>query len=139
VMTNREDDRRCAAPLFAERSAIEKKLGLLAVRIRHHRYRLSRAPRPVPMGQEMNHRLFGPNALVEEVTVLRKAGEIDDAEVRATRRPVRLVEFWSVAVPEKGRWLSDVVETRPHEFSEHLGQPLLRVELHIGHVGPRRG
>ena len=66
--------------------------------------------RPVPMREEMEHRLVGPLTLIHVITVFREAGKVDDAEVTAaSREAVRC-------------WLTDIIPACPDELSGTIGR-----------------
>ena len=93
-------------------------------------------PGPVPVRQDVHHRLRRPLALVEVEAVLREAGEVHDPEVGAARGPVLLVARL-VPGEVRGR-LAEVVEARPHELAQHLRRGLEPGELDVGAVRPAR-
>ncbi len=86
------------------------------------------------MRQNMDHRLGGPDALIEVVAIFGKTGKIDHSKIGAARRPVTLrpstVKKWS--------GLADVVETGPHELAEDVGVLVLIGKFDVGAVRPRR-
>ena len=63
---------------------------------------------PVPMGEEMEHGLSGPLALVHIVTILGEACKVDDTEVRAACREAVRCGF------------ADIVEASPDELSTYV-------------------
>src|ERR1700674_2213714 len=71
--------------LLAQRLAIEEQLHLVAVVIGPHIHSVTLLP--VPMRKDVQDGLVGPLALVHVESIFGKAGQIDDAEVRAARRP----------------------------------------------------
>src|SRR5580765_5915704 len=82
----------CAAFFAPKRFAVEKKLGLVARRINVDGGYLANAIRPIPVGQNVGHRKIGPPAgLVDIETVFWETAQIDNAEIRASRRNGDLV------------------------------------------------
>ena len=73
------------------------------------------ARHPVPVGEEVEHGLRGPLALVHVIGILGEACEIDDAKVAGARRE------------SVGRRLTDIVEARPDILSSHEGVMLHHV------------
>ena len=67
------------------------------------------------MGEEVQHRLLGPLALIHVIGVLGEAREVDDAEVTASCREA------------VGRGLADVVPARPDILSADEGVMLHHV------------
>ena len=63
---------------------------------------------PVPMGEEMEHGLSGPLALVHIIAILGKACKVDDTEVRAACRETVRSGF------------ADIVEASPDELSSYV-------------------
>ena len=62
---------------------------------------------PVPVGEEVQHGLLCPLALIHIIGILGETGEVDDAEVtRACRESV-------------GSGFTDIVETRPDILTTH--------------------
>ncbi len=60
---------------------------------------------PVPVWEDVQDRRFGPLALVKVERVFRKAGQVDNAEVRTDRGP------------RKRRGLAEVVPAGPDEHA----------------------
>src|SRR5437763_5480271 len=90
---------------------------------------------PIPVGQHVDHGLARPHTLIQVISVLRESCQIYHSEIRAARWPILIV----ISFPaEVGRRLTDVVESRPHEFTEHAGELVLVLELHIWAICPRR-
>ena len=63
---------------------------------------------PVPMGEEMEHWLGGPLALVHIIAILGEASKVDDTEVRAACGETVRSGF------------ADIVETSPDELSTNV-------------------
>ena len=104
--------------------AINKQLYLIGiVVIAPHVNVLSR--KPVPMGEEMEHRLLCPFTLIHIVYILGEASQIDDAEIRATGREA------------VGRRLTNIVETRPNELSTHIRRMLHDIPCLLMGARPR--
>ena len=68
------------------RLTVYEKLRLVAVGVHVHRGHLTFPSGPVPVRKYVKHRLFRPACLVEPVTVLREAGEVDYSEIRTPGR-----------------------------------------------------
>src|ERR1044072_1129530 len=85
----------------AERGAVQEELDFVGVGVGPDVDTVTDAP--VPVRQEVEHRLVGPDALVEVEGILGESREIDGAEVRAAGGPF------------VGRGLAEVVDTLPDE------------------------
>ena len=63
---------------------------------------------PVPVREQIEHRLVGPFALVHIINILRQSGQVDDTKIAAAGgETVR-------------RRLTDIVETRPDKLSADI-------------------
>ena len=67
-----------------------------------------------------------PTGAVEIVAVLGQSGEVADAEVAGTRRPVLIV----------GSRFTEIVIARPHEFTDNPVLVVLPYPVIVGQVAP---
>ena len=93
--------------LAAQRATVEQQLHVLGVAVDAHVDRLAFAARPVPVRQQVDHRLGGPGGLQVVAAVLQRAGRVHHPELGRHGRPA------------EGRGLAAVVEAGP---DEHAGQ-----------------
>ena len=112
--------------LPAEALAVQEQFDLLAIAVAPHVNVLAFLARPVPMRQQMQHRLVRPPRLVILKVVLGKTAGVEDAEMRIDARPV------------VRRRLAAIIKTRPDESA---GEPRTHREEAppaFGGVRPRR-
>ena len=83
---------------------VQDQLDRLAIAVDPDRHRLLRAPRPVPVREQVQHRLSAPPRAVVMIIVLRKAAQVHLTEVRDILRPAF----------ERCR-LTAIVKPSPHE------------------------
>ncbi len=115
VLADRHLERIYAQFLAAERLPVQEQFDLLRIGVDHHRDLLALVPGPVPVRENMDRRLRGPEALVAVKAVLREPGEIDYAEVGTAR--------WPVVTAAVGSRLTKVVEAGPDEFAQQIRKP----------------
>src|SRR5262249_14335254 len=106
--------------------AIEKQLGFISRCVNVNRRDLSDTIRPIPMGENMRHRQLGPPVgLIDVVAILRKAGEVDNTKVGATRGIER-------------RRFAEVIPPGPDELAGDVWEMILYGKLRVGRCRPAR-
>src|SRR5512140_1765919 len=86
--------------------------------------------RPIPVGENVSHRVIGPpTGLVKVESIFREAAEVEDPKIRAARRRTG---------PSVSRGLAEEAETCPAELPGNKRIPVLCFELHVTHHGPGR-
>ena len=110
--------------------AVHKELSRGVVGVGEHGRGLALAAGPGPVRQQVQGGLGGvPAGAVQVVPVLGQAGQVQNAEVGAVRRPGFVV----------GRRLAEVVEASPHELAHQVGQVVLGRKLFVRGLRPRAG
>ena len=91
--------------LHSDGLAVQKQLHRVAVGVAGDGDELSFPTLPVPVWEQVQHRLIGPLALVEVEAVLAEAARVDDPGGGALRGPARLAQ---------------VIDAGPHEVAGHV-------------------
>ena len=117
--------------LPAQGFAVEEKFRFVAGSIDVDRRDLADAVGPVPvLRQDVRQGMIGtPMGLVEIKAVLRKAGQVNNAEIGRTR--------WVVSAAPR-RWLADIIKTGPDKFAGDGRAVVLAEKFMIGRSGPAR-
>ncbi|MNC29807.1 hypothetical protein D3C75_780710 [compost metagenome] len=91
--------------LFTQASAVQRQLRRPGIGIHAHFNGLAFRPGPIPVGQQMNHRLVLPSCLHIVIAVLGEAAGVHQPEMRIHTGP-----------QIRGR-LSPVIESGPHKYA----------------------
>src|ERR1035437_767194 len=86
--------------LYAEAFAIEKKLHRVATRVAEHRNDLAFLALPVPVGEQVQHQIGRPLALVEVIIVFRKSAGVEHTAGRKFAGPTRFAQIINPSPPK---------------------------------------
>ena len=130
--------------------SVKKQLRFIARRIDKYRRHLSNPLEPIPMGEDMRHRIIGPPRRLHEVEeVLLKTGQVDRAKIGTSRRHRPFAQLLHLRLHFRflrgireiqqvggviviGRRFSEIVEASPEELPEHVRELRLGLEFIIG-------